>query len=184
MLLPNGKELMHDGAPYNPEAAHKYYMDHRKLHPRVKKGTYTIKSKNGKTYKISAEKLAEQKEYATHRVEQLKQNLKDLNVILKDKLEAAKADEKKKNAKPTLADRAKQARADEAYRKSHKTEIATKAKESASKSKSSSSSSSKKSSTSKADTVDSVKNEITKAKTSLKTAIANQRELAQAKKNG
>lgn len=181
MKLPDGTILMHDGLPYDPAKAHDYYEKHKKLKGRQPgKGSFTIKdSKTGKTSKISAKQLEEQKIYAAARTTQIKKNLSDLGVLLKDKMEKAKEAAAKADKPPTLAEKAKAARDAEAYRKSHKQSIANKAKTAAS---SSSSSSSK--STAPTDTVDSLKKEITTTKASLKAAVAKQRELATAKKNG
>ena len=182
MILPNGSVLMHESAPYDPKKAHDYYMRTRKLKGRKPGGSYTVKTGTGKTVTLSGQKLVEQKAYAAHRVEALKKDLSDLAVLLRSKI----AEAKKSNTPPTLAEKAKAARDAEQYRKTHKQALQNKAKAAAAKKAPSSSSSSSSSSTSKTktDTVDSLKADITKTKANLKAAVAKQRELATAKKNG
>lgn len=181
MRLLDGTVLMHDGLPYDPQKAHEYYMRTRKLHPRQGGGSYTVTTSNGKTLKLSSQQLAEQKVYAAARVEQIKKNLSDLGVILRDKLQKAKESAAQAAKPPTNAEKAKAARDAAAYRNSHKQKIATAAKNAASKTPSGGSTST---GSSKTDTVDSVKKEIATAKTNLKAAVAKQRELATAKKSG
>lgn len=175
--------LMHSNTPYDPAKAHEYYEKHKHLHPRAPgHATYTVKSKTGRTYRVTAEQLAEQKNYAAHRVAQIKKNLSDLAVLLRDKMEKAKEAEKKAAKPPTLAEKAQAAREAKKYRDSHKQEISNKAKRADSKSGGGSSATKK--SAGKTDTVESLKADITKTKASLKDAVAKQRELATAKKNG
>lgn len=194
MLLPDGSVLIHaDGAPYDPSKAHEYYLRTRKLHPRQAARqqpkpvsrhhgtTYTVKGANGKTVKLTAKQLEEQKAYTAKRIAHLKKNLSDLAVLLHEKMRTAKAAKAKADRPPTLAEKAKAARDAEKYRKTHKQEIANKAKTAASKSSSSGSGSK---STPKVDTVDSLKKEISTTKANLKSAVAKQRQLATAKKNG
>jgi hypothetical protein len=178
MILPDGSVLMHEAAPYDPAKAHEYYMKTRKLKGRHHGGSYTVKTGGGHTVVLSGQKLVEQKAYAAHRVEALKKDLSDLAVILRNKIEEAK----KSSKPPTLAEKAKAAREAEQYRKSHKQELQNKAKAAAAKKAPSSSSSS--APKAKTDTVDSLKADITKTKANLKAAVAKQRELATAKKNG
>lgn len=185
MQLPDGSVLMHGNAPYDPVKAHEYYMRTRHLKGRRKGGSFTVTEANGKTVKLSAQQLAEQKAYAAHRVSQIKKNLADLNVILRNKLEEAQASAAKKDKPPTLAEKAQAARDAEKYRQTHKQELKNKATQQAAKQRSSgSSSSSSSSSQPKSDTVDSVKADIKKTRDNLKAAVAKQRELATAKKNG
>jgi hypothetical protein len=184
MQWPDGSPiLMHSNAPYDPVKAHEYYEKHKKLHPRAPgQGTFQVKSRTGHTYNVSAKQLAEQKVYAAHRVAQIKKNLSDLAVLLRDKMEKAKEAEKKAAKPPTLAEKAQAAREAKKYRDSHKQEISNKAKKADSKSSGGSSGSKKPGE--KTDTVESLKADITKTKASLKDAVAKQRELATAKKNG
>jgi hypothetical protein len=167
---------MHSDVPYDPAKAHEYYLRTRHLKGRHGGGSYTVKVGGNKTVRLSAQQLTEQKAYAAHRVGVLKKNLSDLNAILREKIHAAQAAAKP----PTLAEKAKAARAAEAYRKSHKQVIKNKAAKAASKAPAASASTHK----TKQDTVASVKADIVKTKANLKAAVAKQRELATAKKNG
>lgn len=179
MLLPDGSVLMHaNNLPYDPVKAHEYYLRTRKLKGRKHGTSYTVKGRNGKAVRVSAQELEEQKVYAAARVAQLKKNLDDLGVLLRDKMKAAKAAEAKSKKPPTLAEKAKAAREAEAYQKAHKQSIANKAKAAdTNKAKTSSSAT-------KTDTVDSLKKEISTTRANLKAAVARQRDLATAKKNG
>lgn len=179
MRLPDGTVLMHGALPYDPQKAHDYYVKTRKLHPRAKgSATYTVKGRNGKTVKLSAKQLEEQKAFAAKRVAQLRKNLSDLGVLLHDKLEKAKASATKAAKPLTLAEKAKAARASEAYAKSHKQEISNNKKTAAAKAPT------KAKDDPKSDSVDSLKKEISSTRDKLKNAVAKQRELATAKKNG
>jgi hypothetical protein len=182
MKLPDGTVLMHQGRPYDPAQAHEYYVRHRKLKGRPHGGSFTVTTSSGKTVKLSAKQLEQQKAYAAHRVNEIKKNLGDLKVLLREKMRAAQEAEKKSSKPPSLADKAKAAREAEQYRKTHKQELQNKATQAASKQRASGSSGSK--STQKSDTVDSLKKEIATTRDKLKTAVAKQRELATAKKNG
>jgi hypothetical protein len=173
-----GSIIIHAKEPYNPAKAHEYYLRTRKLHPRKRGATFTVTRANGKTVKLTAKQLQEQKEYSAKRVAHIKKNLADLNVLLRDKLQKAKESAAKAAKPPTLAEKAKAAREAEKYRKSHKQSLANKAKQAASKAAPS------KSKTPKVDTVDSLKADIKKTRANLKAAVANQRALATAKKNG
>lgn len=182
MQLPDGSILMHGAnTPYDPKKAHEYYMRTRHLKGRkTGNSSYTVQLGQGKSVILTPQQLTEQKAYAAHRVAQIKKNLSDLSVILRDKLEKAKESAKAAAKPPTLAEKAKAARDAEAYRKSHKQELSNKAKTAASKAPAKKSTAA----TPKADTVDSLKQEITKTKANLKAAVAKQRNLAAAKKNG
>ena len=175
MISPEQFVLMHAAAPYDPVKAHEYYMRTRKLKPRQrssKSDSYTVNVGSGKTVKLSAQKLEEQKAYAEHRVGIIKDKLKGLNAQLKKKLAAA-------NKKPTAADKSKAARESRQYRDKHKQELATKAKRAASSKPATSSKSS-----SKTTTVATIKKNIVTTKASLKAAVAKQKQLATAKRNG
>jgi hypothetical protein len=177
----DGSILVHAKEPYDPRKAHEYYLRTRKLHPRQHgAATYTVTRADGKTVKLTAKQLHDQKEYAAKRVAHIKKNLADLTVLLHDKLKKAKESAAKAAKPPTLAEKAKAARDAEKYRKAHKQSIANKAKQAASKVSSSGS----KSKAAKVDTVDSLKADIKKTRANLKAAVANQRSLATAKKNG
>ncbi len=179
MLLPDGSFLIHEAAPYDPQKAHAYYLRTRQLKGR-KKGEYSITTASGKTIKLSAQQLEEQKVYAAHRVEQLKKNLSDLGTLLRAKLNKAKEAEASAAKPPTLAEKATAAKKAEIYRKTHAQEIANKAKTAASKAPAKSTAKTEQ----KSDTVDSLKKEISSTKAKLKSAVAKQRELVSAKKNG
>lgn len=178
MKLPDGSTLMHDGAPYDPAKAHEYYLRTRKLHPRTKggvtqpalrpAGSFTVKSGN-KTVKLSAQSLQEQKTYAAFRVKIIQNRLKTLNVELQKRVAKAKAG-------PTAADKTKAAKESQAYRDKHKQELANKRKAAAAKK-----APVKKPTT---DTVATLRTRITHAKSDLQAAVAKQRELAAAKRNG
>lgn len=179
----DGSIILHADAPYDPTKAHEYYLKTRKLHPRAKgSATFTVTRSDGKHVKLTAQQLQEQRVYAQHRVEQIKKNLSDLGVLLRDKLKKAKEAEAKAAKPPTLAEKAQAARDAAKYRASHKQEIATKAKQTSAKSGGSSTSATKPAA--KTDTVESLKADITRTKNNLKKAVANQRALATAKKNG
>ena len=175
MISPEQFVLMHAAAPYDPVKAHEYYMRTRKLKPRQrssKSDSYTVNVGNSKTVKLSAQKLEEQKAYAEHRVSVIKDKLKGLNAQLKKKLAAA-------NKNPTAAEKSKAARESRQYRDKHKQELATKAKRAASSKPATSSKSS-----SKTTTVATIKKNIVTTKASLKAAVAKQKQLATAKRNG
>lgn len=175
MDLPDGSVLMHAGVPYDPRKAHQYYMDHRQLKGRKPgKGTYRIKSRTGGYYKVSAQQLEEQKVYAAARTANFKKNLSDLGVLLRAKQKAAH-EAKVKAARPkTLAEKADAARAASKYRAKNQQHIKSKAK----------AKDSTKKSTSQVDTIDSLNKQIVTTKANLLNAVARQRELATAKKNG
>jgi hypothetical protein len=180
MLLPDGSVLMHGSTPYDPAKAHEYYLRYRKLHPRApgsKAPTGTFAVRDGtKLDRMSGAQLEEQKVYAAERVAAIKKRLTDLNTELKAKIKAAAESERKAKEKPTAHDKLKAAQAAKDYRAKHKTAIAAKAKAKAATSPSPP----KK----KTETVDSLKKEIITAKSDLKAAVAKQRNLAAATKNG
>ena len=179
--------LMHASAPYDPAKAHEYYLRYRKLHPRDKNSqpaptgksgnkspTYTVRAGTNRAVRLSAQQLQEQKLYAKSRVDAINKKLVDLNAKLRKKMADAKKREANAKKAPTAADKNKAARDAKAYRDKHKNKIKANAKKAAAK----------KAPAKKVDTVSSLKREIASAKTSLKDAVAKQRELASARKNG
>jgi hypothetical protein len=185
--------LLHDGTQYDPRKAHEYYLRTRKLHPRQKGSaplplakvarrggpTFTVKTASGKTVKLNAKQLAKQKAYAAHRVTQIKKKLSTLSKELHQRMAEAKKREADAKKPPTAAEKAKAARDAKAYRDKHKQKIATAAKKAASGAGSSSTASKHKN-----ETVASLKAEIATTKTRLKAAVATQRQLNAATKNG
>ena len=176
--------LQHASAPYDPVKAREYYLRTRKLKGRKKgsfeptsgnrNATYTVKTGSGGKgqVRLTAQQLTEQRAYADARVESISKKLKDLNDRLRKKMAAAR----KANKPPTAAEKAKAAREARKYRDKHKQEIKTKARQAAKKAPAKKSSS--------RDTVASLKKSIATTKASLKEAVAKQRSLAAAKKNG
>lgn len=188
MRLPDGSVLMHGDAPYDPAKAHLYYEQHKHLHPRAKgSGTYTVNRGGGKKVTLTGKQLTEEKAYAGHRVSAIKDRLKNLTEELHKKMAEA-------HKKPTAADKHAQAKASKKYADKHKQQIANKAKAEASKHKTvggtpakksaSSGSSSSSSKTHKSTTVEGLKKEIVTTKANLKAAVAKQRQLASATRNG
>lgn len=193
LLLPDGTVIMHGDVPYDPVKAHEYYLRTRKLHPRQKAAevdklagrekkpvTFTIRTAKGNTVKLTAQQLAEQRAYANRRVVQIKKKLSELSVELHKRMAEAKKREADAKKPPTAAEKAKAARDAKQYRDKHQQELANKAKQASAKGGSSSSSTPK----SKTETVASLKEEIIRTRDSLKRAVANQRALATAQKNG
>lgn len=194
MRMPDGTILMHEHAPYDPVKAHEYYMRTRKLHPRQKlavqparKGrrphgtTYSVPSESGGYVKLSAQEYAKQSAYAHQRVVRIQARLAKLKTELHKKIAEAKVAARKANQPKTAAEKAQARRDAKKYRQSHKQELRNKAKNQADKQKNSGGSST---STQKSDTVASLKADIIVARDNLKSAIARQRDLAAAKKNG
>lgn len=180
--------LEHAKKPYDPVKAHEYYMRTRKLHPRKKGVSYTVQRGNGRTVKLSAKELTEEKLYAQHRVTVIKGRLETLQSELQKKM----AETKKK---PTAADKTKQKQESKKYRNAHKTEIANKEKQAAAKASpatsSSKSGSSKtstttagKTTTKKSNTTESLTTQIVNTRNELHAAVQKQRELASATRNG
>jgi hypothetical protein len=171
MRLPDGTVLMHAGLPYDSAKAHAYYLNYRKLHPRQPGAaktsvSYTVQTGKGSTVKVGSQQLAEQKVYADLRVSQIKTKLTTLTAELNKRLQKAKAG-------PTVADKSKAARDSKQYRDTHKQEIANKSKTAAASKP-----------PAKTETTASLKTHIVNVKADLKAAVAKQRELATAKKNG
>ena len=178
MRLPDGTILMHGQAPYDAAKAHEYYMRTRKLKGRKKGQSYTVNLGGGKTIKLSAKQLAEQKAYAAKRVTAIKQKLAELNTKLKEAVREAekkKANSKREAAKPdTAAEKSQAARESKKYRDKHQQEIATKAKKA----------SSEKKTKTNADPVEELGRTIIKIQDTLKAAVARQRALTGATRNG
>lgn len=175
--------VSHMRLPYDPQAAHEYYIRNRKLHPREKssapvkvnrstKYSYTVRDDRG-THTLTSAAFAEQKSYAAHRTAELKARLADLSKQLRSRLDAAAKTERKANHKPSAADKAQSARDSKAYRAKHKTALAAKAK-----------AASKEHPRKPTKSVAELKKEIISTKNDLKAAVEKQRQLATAKKNG
>lgn len=197
MELPDGSILMHDGLPYDPVKAHEYYIKYRKLHPRApatgkstdgkdtkgKPSTFTVKTPDGKAVKLSAQQLEEQKVYAAARVAAVQKKMTALNDELKKRVAAAKVAADKADAAPTAADKAKAAAASKKFADSHKQELANKAKTAAAKAPASTHDAPAPKTIGNESFAD-LKSDITKTKASLTAAVAKQKELAGATKNG
>lgn len=180
MRLPDGTTLMHGKSPYDPVKAHEYYLRTRQLKGRKKGTSYTVRYQ-GKTVKLSAKELAEQKAYAAKRVTAIKEKLAELNVKLKEALrEAQKKQAKSKreaSKPPTAAEKSEAARESKKYRDKHKQELATKSRKAAAESRN------KTDKTNKEDPVESIQRIIDKVSSNLKAAVARQRALAGATQN-
>ena len=186
------KILKHADGLYDPVKAHEYYMRTRKLKGRTKSSnhttnvnrgshetispTYMVKTGTNKTTKLTAQQLEEQRVYAAARVQSIKKKLADLNRKLKEKIAAAQKREAAAKKPPTAAEKAKAARDAKIYRDTHKAKIAAANRKAAAKSKAKT--------TKHTDTVASLKKDIAATQASLKDAVAKQRNLAAAKKNG
>lgn len=195
MRLPDGTILMHDRTPYDPVKAHDYYMRTRKLkgrrparskptQPFVKnpflrgpKSTYTVTMPSGKTVKLTQEQLDEQKAFAAKRVNDIKKNLAKLSGALKQRMVEARAAQAKAKRGPSAADKSKAARKAKQYRAKNQQQLANKRKAASPRT----SSSSRKP---KADPVAELEAKITQVKGSLAAAVAHQRSLMTATKNG
>lgn len=197
MRLPDGTILMHVRTPYDPVKAHEYYLRTRQLKGR-KLGqeriptrrspltgdttlqTYSVVLPDGQRIVLTKKQLDEQKAYAAQRVRQIKENLKELGTKLREAMAEAKAKKAKAEreaAKPkTAAEKSEAARESEKYREKHKTELSTKAKR---RTKSES-----KSESDNTDPVAELETKVSQIKDSLKAAVANQRSLTTATKNG
>ncbi len=180
MKLPNGTILKHGRTPYDPVKAHQYYLRTRQLKGRKKGTSYTVQYK-GKTVKLSAKELAEQRAYAAKRINDIKQRLSELNSKLREALSSAK--EKKAKSKlesskaPSAAEKSKAARESRKYRDKHQQELATKSRKAAAKTKKGEDKSKS------TDPVVQLENRIEKIRETLKTAVARQRALAGATRN-
>lgn len=196
MRLPDGTILMHGPAPYDPVKAHEYYMRTRKLKGRrralpfqdlskigrsvqtlaLKPKTFTVKTAEGKTVKLTGKELNEQRAYLAKRVNEIKRNLAKLNFELKKAMAEAKAKKAKSEAKakrgPTAAEKSKEARESKQYRQSHKQVLKGKAEKSSATRKS------------KEDPVAELEAKISQVKGALSAAVAKQRALMAATKNG
>jgi multidrug efflux pump subunit AcrB len=187
MRLSDGTILMHDAAPYDPVKAHEYYLRTRELKgrrkaqsviskpqvrknnmPSVKSPTYTVNLGQGKTVKLTQRQLAEQQAYAAKRVNDIKTRLAELGTRLKKLMASAGS------KKPlTAAEKQKAARQSKQYRQTHRQELKTKAK--AAKTKTSAT---------QRDSVAGLKVKINQVKGNLQAAVAAQRALASATKDG
>ena len=189
VILPDGSFLQHVGqqhAPYDPVKAHKYYEEHKHLHPRQRhapkqeptKGrtrnpSFTVKTASG-DIRLSAEQLQKQRVYVGKRVAQITARLHKMRAELREKLAAAEKAERDAKKPKTAAEKAQAARDAKKYREKHKQELKSKSKQAAAK----------KAPEKKSQTVESLKGDIAAAQVRLKTAVARQRALATAKQNG
>lgn len=180
MKLPDGTVLMHGSAPYDPRKAHEYYMRNRKLHPRAKGTTYTVSQPNGVTRTLSPAEYAKQQAYAAQRVSAIKARLVFMTQKLHEKVAALHRSQQNANKPQTAADKHKAAQQAKKYRQAHRQQLKNKARAKGSGGHSKASSSS----TQHTQSIAELKSNISKAKDSLHAAIATQRALASAKKNG
>lgn len=172
MRLHDGTVLMHVAAPYDPVKAHEYYLKIRKLKGRTKgdsegSSTFSVRTPNGKTVKLSQKQLAEQQVYAAKRVADIKKNLMELSKKLRQAIAEAKKKKAESEKPDTAAEKSKKARDSQQYRKKHKGELATKSKTAAKK-------------RAKADPVAQLEAKIIQIKGRLVAAVAIQRVLASA----
>lgn len=183
MRWADGSIIMHGRAPYDPVKAHEYYLRTRQLKGRKKATTYTV-NYNGRTVKLTARQLAEQKAYAAERIDNIKKKLSELNTKLLQAVREAK--EKKAKSKreaskaPSAAEKSEAARDSRKYRDKHKQELATKRKRAAEKADKTSTT---KKQSGSSDPVEDLVNRIGKVKKTLKDAVARQRALAGATRN-
>jgi len=206
MELPNGEVLMHGARPYDPKKAHEYYLRTRKLKGR-RKGQYNPhlatlakrlagmsdeqiheeirKSNNPAEKKLIKIMLTrrqakstppakpkatpEQRANAARRVSSLKSELADLERKLKEAVAKARKSAAKERRGPTQAEKSKKAKESKKYRDKHKQKLANKRKTAASKSKASGKP--------KADTVTSLKKQVSEVKGRLDKAIQAQKAL-------
>lgn len=172
--LPDGTVLMHGNAPYDPVKAHEYYMRTRQLKGRKKATSYTVRTDSGGTVRLSEQQLKEQRAYAAKRVGEIKTRLHELSM----KLQEMKAStHHKKDRKPTAADRSQMKRDARKYREKHRAELASKARRRASKTQTS------KSHTKQSGVV-ALEHKIIQIRSNLRAAVAKQRALAAATRNG
>lgn len=174
----NETTLEHVKLPYDPVKAHEYYIRRRKLKGRKKSTSYTVKYGSGKTVKLTSRQLIEQKAYASKRVGEIKKKLTELSSKLQEAMREAekkKSTSKRESAKPpSTADKSKAARDSQQYRDKHKQKIATATKKTTSTVKKSNST----------DPVEQLVHRIDTIRGSLKVAVARQRSLAGATRNG
>jgi hypothetical protein len=187
MKLPNGEELMHGKAVYDPIKAHAYYLRTRKLKgrqpaavketggPQKLKTSFTVDTPAGKTEILTTQQLAKQKAYAATRVTAIQKRLATLNAALKAKIAAEAASAQPKHQ--TAAQKAKAAAESKKSKAKHQTANKQKAKAAAQKTAATST-------TKKTTTVASLQKQITTTKTNLLNEVAKQRALAAAKKVG
>lgn len=177
MKWPDGSVIMHAQTPYDPVKAHEYYIRNRQLKGRKKGVSYTVQYK-GKTVKLTARELTEQRAYAAQRVSDIQNKLSELNTKLRAALRDAKEKKNKsirESSKPaSAAEKSKAARDSRKYRDKHKQSLATKSKRTASKTKDKAKST---------DPVEQLVHKVEQIKETLKTAVARQRALAGATRN-
>lgn len=187
MKLSNGVELVHAHAPYDPRKAHDYYMRTRKLHPRQGGQTFTVHNPStGAVTKLSAAELQKQTAYAAERVSNIKARLVRLTTELHQKVAALKRDAANAKKPPTAAEKAKAAADAKKYRQSHKQVLKNKASKAAASKKSGGGSNitSSDSKSSHTQSIAELKGTISKVRDTLKAAVATQRALTSATKNG
>ena len=179
MKLRDGSILIHGTAPYDPVKAHAYYIRTRHLKGRHKNGTrsiYTVTT-NGRTHVLTQQQLIEEQVYAEHRINVIKEKLSELSSKLSKLLSEAKSKETTASAKPTQAEKAKATRQALLYSRAHKTQIAQKAKIRRQTQP-------KQSAATPKDPVAELENKINEVKNRLQAAVATQRALLSATKNG
>lgn len=185
--------------PYDPVKAHQYYIRNRHLKgrragqgtpvtsPRSHSPSYDVRTLSGKTVTLSGRELAERKAYAAKRIGHIKRRLAELNTLLRKSMADAKAKknvaEKKASTPKTAVEKSKAAREAKKYQDTHKQEIATKrhtvaAKQPKTKVVATTTKSKKK------DHVAELETKINEVKNKLTLAVANQRSLFSATRNG
>jgi uncharacterized phage infection (PIP) family protein YhgE len=176
MQPPKSTTIMHK-RPYDPVKAHEYYLRTRQLKGRrAGSSRFTVRGTSGQTVELSGRQLAEQRAYATKRVNEIKNRLSELTT----KLHQLRADARKKEAgskretkkAPTAAEKSKAARESKQYREKHQQKLATKRKGGSGKGSTKSKS--------KADPIAELEDKITQVKGRLVAAVARQRALAAA----
>lgn len=165
MKLPDGTILLHNGKPYDPTKAREYTRSGKEL-------VHAIATKTQPP--SNANPSADQKGYLAARVAQIKKDLGTLTDELRHRLDAAeKASVSHSESPATRVFKARLGRKEESLAHKDKTTV-SKTQNPASKGTSTASSNS----------VDKLKEQIKTTKANLKAAVAKQREIATAQKNG
>lgn len=188
MKLPDGTQLMHGRAPYDPQKAHEYYMRTRELKGRrrgrverlrpsrsARRGeTYRVKTRNGGVDTYTKSELADKKIYIAKRIESIKGKLSLLNEELRKRRVEDKRAEREANKPASKAEKAEAARDSKQYRAKNQQKLANKAAASKTREKTSD----------KPDSTGALEEKIDSLRTSLKAAVARQRSLVKATRNG
>lgn len=130
MRLPDGSTLMHGvNVPYDPAKAHEYYLRVRKLKGR-KKGSDHLSPIGKPPAHAHAPAREKEKKVIGARITELEGKLKKLEDLIKAKEAVVKRNQQAAKP-PTAADKNKKAREAKKFRKKHKQQLQTKAKQAA-----------------------------------------------------